>query len=185
MTGTYQVNIYRTGELDVATRREIINICNLAFEGRELFEPLFDFIQEGGVHALGRLDGMLVSHAVYGTRWMQVNEGPLLRCAFVDAVATLPEHRHKGYGAQVMRSLAQEMALEGYQMGGLSTGSPAFYESTGWMQWRGILAGRTATGLVILQPEDPVMVLRLPGTPDFDIERDQLSIEEQGNRIWG
>ncbi len=185
MTQAYSVILYRTEELEPHVRREIIDLCNAAFEGRESFEPLFNFIPSGGAHALGRLDGALVSHAVYTTRWTQINAGPLLRCAFVDAVATLPGQRRKGYGAAVMRRLAEEMAAAGFGMGGLSTSTPAFYEATGWEQWRGPLAGRTANGLVIVEPEDPVMVLRLPHTPPFDIRRDQLSIEDQGGRIWG
>ncbi len=184
MNGTYEVNLVRSPQIAPPVRREIIDLCTIAFGGRESFEPLFDFLQEQGVHALGRLDGALVSHAVYTTRWMQVNDGSLLRCAFVDAVATLPTYQRKGYGAAAMRRLAQEMAAENFEIAGLSTGTHAFYESFGWERWRGPLAGRTEHGLVLTPDEDGVMVLRLPGTPDFDIEHDLLSIEDQITRIW-
>ncbi len=184
MTQTYHVAIYRTGQIEPPVRRQIIDLCTIAFGHKESFEPLFDFLQEQGVHALGRLDGVLVSHAVYTPRWMQVNDGPLLRCAFVDAVATLPEHQRKGFGAAVMRRLAQEMPGEGFEIGGLSTGTPVFYESVGWERWRGPLAGRTANGLVLTPQEDGVMVLRLPKTPAFDPAQDRLSIEDQISRIW-
>ncbi len=128
MSREYSIAVCRTEQLEPPVRREIIDLCNAAFQGRESFEPLFNFIPSGGVHTLGRLDGALVSHAVYATRWMQVNEGPLLRCAFVDAVATLPEHWRKGCGAAVMRRLAEEMAAEDFDIGGLCTSTPAFYE---------------------------------------------------------
>jgi GNAT superfamily N-acetyltransferase len=177
----YTVNTCATPELNDPLRAEIIALCTLAFNGED-FNRLFEYIPDG-VDVLGYLGDQLVSHAILSTRWMQINDGPLLRCAYVDAVATHPDHRRKGYGAAVMRQLAEEMVRLEYQIAGLSTSTPAFYQSVGWEIWRGPLAGRTATGLVETIEEDPVMILRLPVTPSFEIARDRLSIEQQG-RIW-
>ena len=92
------VEVWRTEDLDLGTRRAVIDMCIAAHE-TDAFERLFDhFIPSGGRHFLGRVDGRLVSHAVVTTRGLQSPPGPVLRTAFVDAVSTLPRVPGAGLG---------------------------------------------------------------------------------------
>ena len=69
-----------------------------------------------------------------------------------------------------------------FELGGLSTGIPAFYERLGWEQWRGPLAVRTDVGLVPTL-QDSAMVLRLPRTPKLDIDA-PMSAEWRPGELW-
>lgn len=183
MTEDFITQTYLTAALAEPLRQQIIALCTDAFEGREDFSRLFEYIP-AGVHVLGYQAGRPVSHGVFAMRWMQINHGPLLRCAYVDAVATLPDQQRKGYGAAVMRRLAHAMIALPYEIGGLSTSTPEFYASVGWEQWRGPLAGRAGGSYIATVEDDPVMILRLSATPPLEINSDLLSIEQQGGRIW-
>ncbi|MFM2077197.1 MAG: hypothetical protein RJA49_1087 [Actinomycetota bacterium] len=175
------VEVWRTEELSAAVRARIIDVCNAAND-TTAFHELFDFIPSGGRHALGHLDGELVSHAVVQTRWLQPDALPVLRTAFVDAVATLPTAQHRGASSACMRALAG--ALDGYDVACLQTDIPGFYERLGWELWRGPLAGRAGDGTLIPTPEQRgVMVLRLEATPVLDLDA-PVSIEVQPARIW-
>lgn len=178
---TTSVEVRRTEDLDLATRRTIIDVCNAAHE-TDAFERLFDhFIPSGGRHFLGRLDGRLVSHAVVTTRGAQSPPGPVLRTAFVDAVATLPAFQRRGSATAVMRRLGSE--IDDHEIGCLQTDLIGFYERMSWEHWRGPLAGRDENGLTLTPEQRGVMVLRLPSTPQLDLDS-MLTIERQPDRIW-
>ena len=80
-----------------------------------------------------------------------------------------------------MRSLAA--AVADYDVGCLESEDQAFYETLGWEEWRGPLAGRTEGGLIPTPDQQGVMVLRLRNTPPLDLD-DQLTIEAGPVRIW-
>src|SRR5215212_9719657 len=65
-------------------KQELIQFCTIAYS--ENFEGLFEGLP-GSVHVRARLAGTLVSHAAWVTRWLQPQELPLLRTAYVEAVA--------------------------------------------------------------------------------------------------
>jgi aminoglycoside 2'-N-acetyltransferase I len=175
------VEVWRTEDLSSDVRRAVIDVCIAAHE-TDAFEQLFDvFIPSGGRHFLGRVDGRLVSHAVVTTRGVQSPPGPVLRTAFVDAVATLPEVQHRGSATAVMRRLGRE--VDDYAVGCLQTDLVGFYEQMGWEHWRGPLAGRDENGLTFTPDQRGVMVLRLRSTPELDLDS-LLSIERQPHRIW-
>ena len=181
MGGQTDVTVQRTEDLSPAVRARIIDVCNAA-NNTTAFHELFDFIPSGGRHALCHMDGDLVSHAVVQTRWLQPDGMPVLRTAFVDAVATLPRAQHRGASSACMRALAG--ALDGYEVACLQTDIPGFYERLGWEVWRGPLAGRNEDGTLIPTPDQRgVMVFRLAATPVLDLD-DRLSIEVQPARIW-
>jgi aminoglycoside 2'-N-acetyltransferase I len=178
---TTTVEVCRTEDLSAADRRAVIDVCNAAHE-TDAFEGLFDrFIPAGGRHFLGRIEGRLVSHAVVTTRGAQSPPGPVLHTAFVDAVSTLPSFQRRGSSTAVMRRLGSE--IDDYAIGCLQTDLIGFYERTGWERWRGPLAGRERDGLTFTPEQRGVMILRLPSTPDLDLDS-LLTIERQPDRIW-
>jgi aminoglycoside 2'-N-acetyltransferase I len=180
MTKSIIVTSARTENLSAATRASIIQVC-IAAHQEEDFKHLFSYIPSGGLHFLAYWETELVSHAVVTTRWLQPEGQPLLRTAYVDAVATLPMYHGQGYGSVVMRQLARE--IDDYAIACLETERPSFYERLGWETWRGPLAGRSEQGLIPTPDQRGIMVLRLPQTPMLDLDR-ALTIECQAERIW-
>jgi aminoglycoside 2'-N-acetyltransferase I len=166
MTDSTLVTFARTEDLDAATRVAIIQVC-LAAHQEEDFQRLFDYVPAGGRHFLACRAGEVVSHALVTTRWLQPATLPILKTAYIDAVATLPIYQGQGYGSAVMRHLAQNIA--DYEIAGLETDRPSFYTRLGWEVWRGPLAGRSEQGLV--------------PTPALNLD-DALTIECQAGRIW-
>ena len=169
----------RTEDLLPATREAIIQVCYLAFQEEDFFN-LFSYIPAGGRHFLAYRGAEVVSHAVVTTRWLQPEGLPLLKTAYVDAVATLPACQGQGYSSAVLQHLAQN--ISDYEIAGLQTDIPDFYRRLGWELWRGPLAGRSQTGLVPTPEQKGVMILRLPQTPPLDLDR-LLTVEVAG-RIW-
>jgi aminoglycoside 2'-N-acetyltransferase I len=122
----------------------------------------------------------VVSHAVATTRWLQPEGLPLLRTAYIDAVATLPAYQGQGIASTLMRHLAT--VLSDFEMACLQTERVSFYARLGWEVWRGPLAGRRATELLPTSDQKGVMILRLARTPPLDIDR--LLVIEYAGRIW-
>lgn len=174
------IHIALTEELDTPTRRAIIDVCVAAHQEPD-FENLFKYAPTGGRHFLAYDGALLVSHASVSTRWLQPEGHPILRTAYVDAVATLPAYQGKGYGSAVMRQLA--LGIDDYTIACLETDRPGFYTRLGWEVWRGPLAGRSEQGLVPTPEQAGVMVLRLASTPPLNLDA-RLTIECQTGRIW-
>lgn len=171
----------RTAALDAATRQEIIRVCVEA-SGEADFNNLFSYLPPEGLHVMAYADRLLVGHAVVTTRWLQPENLPLLRTAYVDAVATAPKHQGQGVGSAVMRHLA-EAIKDDFEIACLETEKVGFYEQVGWERWRGTLAGRERNGDIVPTPDqDGIMILRLPRTPALNLEG-LLTIEIDG-RIW-
>ena len=177
MSDTLLLSVVAGRDLANTDRAAVIDLCSRAFETD--FAPLFNTFHEP-THVLGKLDGVLVSHALWVTRWLQAGRGPLLRTAFVEAVATDPAYQGQGYATQVMQTL--QAAIADYDLAGLSTGSPDFYVRLGWQSWRGPLFVRTEVGL-LATPTDSVMILSLPHTPPLDLDG-PLSAEWRVGELW-
>ena len=157
--------------------QEVVDLCSVAFD--KDFAALFRTLPDT-THILARHGSRLVSHACRVTRWLQVGGARTLRTAFVESVATAPDQQSRGYTTAVMRRIAMEIA--GFELGGLSTGIPAFYERLGWEPWRGPLAIRTDDGLSPT-PRDNAMVLRLPRTPELDLDA-PMTAEWRAGELW-
>lgn len=181
MTPSRTVTSARTEDLDDATRASIIQVCVEAHQ-EEDFKNLFSYIPSGGWHFLGYHDNELVSHAVVTTRWLQPEDQPFLKTAYIDAVATLPAYQGLSYGSDLMRQLASEIDNE-YVIACLETERETFYERLGWEVWRGPLAGRSQAGLIPTPNQTGIMILRLSQTPALDLDKG-LTIECQAERIW-
>ena len=179
MSEAIMVTSVRTEELNAETRASIIHVCRTAHQEDE-FTHLFSYIPSGGIHVLAYREQEVVSHAVATTRWLQPEGLPLLRTAYIDAVATLPAYQGQGIGSTLMRHLAT--VLSDFEMACLQTERVSFYARVGWEVWRGPLAGRRATELLPTPDQQGVMILRLAHTPPLDIDR--LLVIEYAGRIW-
>jgi aminoglycoside 2'-N-acetyltransferase I len=171
----------RTEDLNAETRTSIIDVCIAAHQEQD-FKNLFTYVPAGGWHFLAYRDELLVSHALVTVRWLQPEGQPLLKTAYVDAVATLPTYQGKGYGSAVMRKLANDIE-DGFAIACLETDRVSFYERLGWQIWRGPLAGRGEGGVIPTPNQTGVMILRLARTPPLELDQG-LTIECQGERIW-
>lgn len=171
----------KTEDLSTDTRAAIIQVC-IAAHQEEDFKNLFTYVPSGGWHFLAYHDDQLVSHAMVTTRWLQPEGQPLLKTAYVDAVATLPAYQGRGYGSTVLRQLANDIDSQ-YVIACLETDREAFYERLGWQTWRGPLAGRGEQGLIPTPEQHGIMILRLSQTPPLNLAA-MLTIECQTGRIW-
>ena len=177
---TPEIRSARTIELDGPARSAVVRLCIDAHQEPD-FQRLFSYLPGDAHHVLATLGDQLVGHAVVTTRWLQPIGMPLLRTAYVDAVAASPGHQRRGIGSAVMRHLASMVAE--YDIACLETDRVGFYERLGWEEWRGPLAGRSDHGLIPTPNQRGIMILRLPGTPDLDPDT-LLTIEAQPDRIW-
>lgn len=165
MTEQLVFRVLSAEELEPAQKADIIRLCTEAYE--EPFDNMFEMLP-GSVHVLGYLGDELVTHAAWVTRWLQPAGLPLLRTAYVEAVATAPAYQRRGYGAAVMRELQRH--ITDYDLGGLSPFSDAYYARLGWELWRGPLAIRKEHGLEPSPADEQVMILRLPRTPELNLD---------------
>jgi aminoglycoside 2'-N-acetyltransferase I len=177
MDGSLRLEVVRAAQLAPAQRAAVHALCQRAFD--EDLTAAFAVLP-GATHVLGTLGPVLASHAMWVTRWLQPGDGPLLRTAYVELLATEPGLQRRGLGAAVMRRLAAEIA--GFDLGGLSPAEPQFYARLGWEFWRGPLFIRTAAG-PLPPPDEQVMILRLPATPALALDL-PLSAEWREGELW-
>jgi aminoglycoside 2'-N-acetyltransferase I len=168
----------RTRDLGEVERAAIVALCTEAHQVD--FGPLFSYLPPEGLHVLAYDGQRLVGHAVVTTRWLQPESLPLLKTAYVDAVATHPLYQGQGIGSAVMRHLAA--VIPEYEIACLETERVSFYARLGWQEWRGALAGRKGTELMPTPEQKGIMVLRLAGTPPLDLDG-SLTVEYDG-RTW-
>lgn len=172
------LTVCQAAALTVGEREEIVALCTRAFD--EDFAGRFDLVPPDAGHVLARLEGRLVGHACWTTRWLQPPGQPPLHSFYVGAVATEPAAQGRGIGSAVMRRLAAE--TRDFALGGLSTTRASFYARLGWESWRGPTAVRTAAGLVPT-PGKAVMILRTARTPPLDLDG-LLSAESRALEDW-
>jgi aminoglycoside 2'-N-acetyltransferase I len=177
MQANLRLEVIRSANIAPDLAGAVHALCNRAYE--EDLAPLFAAFEDA-THVLGFLGRTLASHAMWVTRWLQPGDGPLLRTAYVEMVATEPHLQRRGLASAVMRRLAQ--AIVDYDLGALCPAEPAIYARLGWKLWRGPLFIRSEQG-PIPQPDERVMVLRLPGTPALDLDQ-PLSAEWREGELW-
>jgi aminoglycoside 2'-N-acetyltransferase I len=180
MPSRFFIRSRRTRQLDAVTRAALVELCTVA--NQEDFSRLFFYLPTDGLHFIAYFDEQIVSHAVVTTRWVQPERRPVLRTAYVDALATLPAYQRRGFGTAVMREAISQIAE--YDLGCLKTNRAAFFERLGWQRWRGPRAARGPDGSLTPAPDQPdILILRLASTPLLDLDR-LLTIETQTGRIW-
>jgi aminoglycoside 2'-N-acetyltransferase I len=169
--------------LDSAARAEIIALCESAYG--EDFTRLFEELT-GSIHVLARDEhGALVSHAEWVTRWLQPAGHPVLRTAYVEAVATAPEQQGQGLATAVLSCLSDELAMDStWELAALSPSDPNFYARLGWELWTGPLWIRHGDRIEPTPPDEQVMILRLPGTPSTLPTTSLLTAEWRVGELW-
>ncbi len=177
MNADLKVEVIHSKQLTNWQLENIHILCNRAYD--EDLAPLFNTLSDG-THVLGILGETIVSHAMWVTRWLQAGNGPLMRTAYVEMVATEPDFQLCGFASAVMRRLAD--AISDFDLGGLCPAGPELYAKLGWVFWCGSLFIRTPEGLISI-PEEKVMILRLPKSPYLDLES-SLSAEWREGELW-
>jgi len=172
-----RMEVVPTDRMPPDLSRRLVAFCERAFE--EDLEPYFRAYAIDA-HAVVRENGTILAHALWGLRWLAPGAREPLRTAYVEMVAVAAEHRGRGLGTLLMRTVAD--AIRSYELGALSPVAPGLYERLGWERWLGPLAIRTPGGLRPT-PDDRVMVLRLPGTPPLD-PRAPLTAEWRAGELW-
>lgn len=171
------IQVEKRENLSAKEQEDILTLCSAGYKTD--FRPYMEYLT-GITHVTGYLDGIPVSHACWVTRWLQADDNPPMRTAYVEAVVTHPDHQGKGYASAVMTRLGKE--ISGFTLGALCTGYVDFYSRFGWKVWPGPLFIRTDTGL-LPTPDEIVMVLLLPGSPELDIHA-SLSAEWREGEVW-
>jgi aminoglycoside 2'-N-acetyltransferase I len=133
-----------------------------------------------GDHLLGRSNGILVSHLMWVTRWLQPDGHGPLKSAYVEMVGTAPQAQRKGYASALLSHFA--LLVEDFELAALCPATESVYARLGWRFWRGPLGVRKAD-IVVPTPEERVMILTLPKTPALDIDG-LLSVEWRVGEVW-
>ena len=176
--GKLKIEVVHSKLLSELKRKRIVSFCSRAYD--EDMEPVFSTFADA-THVLGFYGGSLASHALWITRDLQVDHLPPLRTAYVEAVATHPAHRNRGFATAIMRRLAIE--IQGFDLAALSPFDVRYYTRLGWEVWQGPLLIRTRNGLQPSPEDEVVMILRLPKTPALDLTR-PLSAEWREGELW-
>ena len=180
MDKNLKLEVLHANQLTSNQLAEIHALCNRAYAIYNVdLEPIFQTFSDT-THVICWLDSVIVSHAMWVTRWLQPSNQPPLRTAYVEMVATEPEFQGRGFATAVMRRLAS--AIHDFEMGGLSPAEPMLYTKLGWVFWQGPLFIRTENGL-ISTPDGSVMILRLTKTPLLDLTL-PLSAEWREGELW-
>jgi GNAT superfamily N-acetyltransferase len=151
------VETARTFALSREARAEITTACNAAF-GQD-FDALFSLLPPDGLHFLGRSEGKLVAHLVVTDRSLRFGKGRWLRSAYIDAVATLPDCRAKGYAGELLERAAA-LCGTSHDLLALSAGRENLYRRHGFATWRGplFLENEDASGVSEVHLEELLML---------------------------
>jgi aminoglycoside 2'-N-acetyltransferase I len=178
-----RIDVIAADRLDRAARAEIINLCQAAYN--EDFTRLFELLPDS-VHLLARNDrGVLVSHAEFVPRWLQAGGLPILRTAYVEAVATAPRAQRTGLATAVLQRLTDVVAADAaWELAALSPSDAGFYARRGWELWQGPLAIRLGERTEPTPSDEQVMIRRLPHTPATLVTTARLTAEWRDGELW-
>jgi len=161
-TVAFHLQTVASDALTAAQRAAVVALCSAVFK---LDYGYYLDLCPDRVHVLGYSGEHLVSHALWLNRPLQVGDGPWLRSAYVEGVATAAPQRGYGYGTAVMRRL--QAGISSYDLGALSPALPEWYARLGWEAWLGplwILDGEAR----LPTPQETVLVYRTPRTSPLD-----------------
>jgi aminoglycoside 2'-N-acetyltransferase I len=174
----FNIQVVHSKLISETSKKEIILLCNRAYE-QDLESLLETFVD--ATHILGYFDGALVSHALWVTRSLQAGTDPIMRTAYVEAVATDSKYRNRGFASSVMKHLIGE--IQDYDLAALSPFSVEYYGQLGWELWHGPLFIRKNNKLQPSPDDEEVMIFRLPKTPTLDLNA-PLSAEWREGELW-
>jgi aminoglycoside 2'-N-acetyltransferase I len=180
-TSESRFEVRKGSDLSTDQQVAILSLCTVAYE--EDFQPFLTLFTDP-THVLVWSRDLLVSHLLWITRWLQIDDGCLLCTAYIEAVATDPAFRSRGLASEAMRIAVETIAQDDrYAITALSPSDVGFYTRLGWEQWRGPLFARTEAGLIAMPDDEEAMIYRLPTTPEIDLVR-PLSIEWRALEVW-
>jgi aminoglycoside 2'-N-acetyltransferase I len=158
---------------------QILRLCDRAY-GEDLRESFRTFADP--VHVLAVADGVVVSHALWITRWLAPGHRAPLRTAYVEAVATDPAWERRGFASAVLERLVREVVA--CELAALcpSDEGQALYTRLGWETWTGPLSIRHGSSQIDTADES-IMVHRLPLTPALRLS-DPMSAEWRPGELW-
>lgn len=176
-----EITVLPMAAVDQPTRLEIIEVCKAAFNDEE-FDELFTIAATSvdPTDVIGRLNGIVVSHGMWSTRRLWLEDGTYLKTAFLDAVATDPKWQGHGFGSAIIRRLCEEISE--FDISCLTTNRVSFYENLGWERWAGPLA-TDRNSSVELESGEFAMVWRTPKTPPLN-SNSVLTIEGRSGSDW-
>ena len=177
MPASLRIERVATADLPAATRAALLELCNTAYQ--EAMEPYLEALGTGE-HLLGMRAGVLVSHLMWITRWLQPAGMQPLRTAYVELVATAPDAQGHGYATQLLEAFAP--LVQDHALAALSPATEALYARLGWRYWRGPLAVRHQ-GKLVPSPEERIMILQLRDTLGLD-DTQTLSVEWRPGEAW-
>jgi GNAT superfamily N-acetyltransferase len=166
-----------TAALTASDKAGILMLCHAAY-GEAMEQYLYAV--GPGEHLLGRQNGRLVAHLMWVTRWLQPADMRPLRTAYVELVATHPEHQRQGYATQLLATFAR--LVQDYDVAALAPATELLYSRLGWRFWQGPLSVRAQQALVPT-PDERIMILRLQRTPELD-DTQPLSVEWRPGELW-
>ncbi len=132
-----------TQELTPSDLRAFLSVGDAAYE-----EDVTPFRRDcgPGLHALGRVRGALVTHALIVARELQVAGSAPLRTAYIELVATDPSPQRKGYASALLREMVSQMTE--YDIAALSPSEESFYARLGTVARLSPGADRDRAGVV-------------------------------------
>ena len=174
----FNIKVLYSKQIPETIRKDIVSLCNRAYE-KDMQPILKTFVD--ATHLLGYYNDLLVCQALWVTRYLQAGTNPMMRTAYVEAVATEAEYRRRGFASAVMKHLVGE--VQEYDLAALSPFSVEYYQRLGWELWQGPLFIRTKDNLQPSLDEEEVMIFRLPKTPLLDLTV-SLSAEWRKGELW-
>ena len=90
---------------------------------------------------IGSLNGRIVTHAMWVTRWLQAGDAPPMRTAYVEMVATEPALERRGFATAALTRVVEE--VDDYDLAALWPNYPEFYARLGWsLAWTAVYPPR-------------------------------------------
>lgn len=161
-----QVHVIPDDEMPPAVLAAVRELTFEAFGGR--FSAHDWEHTQGGWRIVAFQAGVPVSHAAVVPRRLWVADR-VFAVGYLEGVASRPDRQRQGFGSMVVRS-ASALVRERYELGGLSTSRPAFYQRLGWERWHGPTFVRAGDDLVRTPEEDAgVLVLRSGPRAELDL----------------
>lgn len=174
-----RISVVDAADLTPDERAHVLALCSEAYE--EDFTTELELLVNA-THLLALVDGELVSHAAYVPRELRVGAaGIVLRCAYIEAVATRVEWQGLGYGSAVMRAIPP--LLGAFDIAALSPSHEGFYAQLGWELWRGPRQ-YLRDEVRVETPEEEVMVYRFAWTAAGISPEDTLEIDWRRGEVW-
>lgn len=172
------ISVVEASKLSSKQREDILDVCSRAYE--EDFSPYLALLGDA-THLFAYLGSELVSHAAWVPRELRPQGLRLLHTAYVEAVATVPEHQCKGYGSAVLTAIPTLVGE--FDIAALSPSEEPYYAKLGWVLWKGPLA-YLHNAQEIATPDEEVMVYHLPKTPQELNIHAKLVTDWRPGEIW-